>query len=133
MAVNTVDINVDIDRNDIKIHIGGGFWTDLASIFKVFFKSTVVGLINTAVESTLATVIPQVTNAALQENNGFFHAVPNFWYDWESPSAAIVTTSSWEIAMKGLLFDRRYPEVTQAPAVSIPDMPYQLSSDAAEI
>jgi len=23
MAVNTVDINVDIDRNDIKIHIGG--------------------------------------------------------------------------------------------------------------
>jgi len=50
MAVNTVDINVDIDRNDIKIHIGGGFWTDLASIFKVFFKSTVVGLINTAVE-----------------------------------------------------------------------------------
>jgi len=133
MAVDTVDVRVNINRNDIKIHIGGGFWTDLASIFKVFFKGTVVDLINTAVTQALDTKIPALTNAALQENNGFFHAMPNFWYDWESPSAAQVTTSSWDLAMKGLLFDHRYPEGPQAPDVAIPSMPYQLSSQAAEI
>jgi hypothetical protein len=128
MAVDTVDINVDINRNDIKIHIGGGFWTDLASIFKVFFKGTVVDLINTAVTAALEAKIPAITNAALAENNGFFHAVPNFWYDWESPIAAKVTTSSWDLSMKGLLFDHRFPEALQAPDVAIPEMPYSLSS-----
>jgi len=58
MAVDTVDVVVDIDRNDIKIHIGGGFWTDLASIFKVFFKGTVVDLIRDSVTSSLTTLIP---------------------------------------------------------------------------
>ena len=65
MAVDTVDVRVNINRNDIKIHIGGGFWTDLASIFKVFFKGTVVDLINTAVTQALDTKIPALTNAAL--------------------------------------------------------------------
>lgn len=90
MAVDTVDIIVDINRNDIKIHIGGGFWTDLASIFKVFFKGTVVDLIRDTVTSALATTIPAVTNQALIENNGYFSAVDSIAWDWESPSAARV-------------------------------------------
>lgn len=49
MAVETVDIIVDIDRWDIRLHIGGGFWTDLAKIFTGIFKGKVVDLINTAV------------------------------------------------------------------------------------
>lgn len=49
MMVDTVDVIVDINRNDIKLHIGGGFWTGLASIFTVFFKGTVVDLIRTSV------------------------------------------------------------------------------------
>lgn len=83
MQVETVDIIVDINRNDIKIHIGGGFYSDLASLFKVFFKGTVVDLINTAVIGALTDTIPQVTNAALVENDGYFHAPnANLWYDW---------------------------------------------------
>ena len=44
-AVNSVDLLVDIDRWDIRIHMFGNFWTDLASLFEVFFKSVVVDLI----------------------------------------------------------------------------------------
>ena len=67
------------------------------------------------------------------KNNGFFHTIPNLWFDWESPSAAVVTESSWDFAMKGLLFDHRYAEGPQAPNVTIPEMPYRFSSQPAEI
>lgn len=41
-AVNSVDVNVDINRNDIDIKIWGNIWSDFASAFEIFFKSTVV-------------------------------------------------------------------------------------------
>lgn len=58
MAVNSVDIGVDIDRDDIKLHMGGGFIANVASIFKVFFKGTVVDLIRDNVRNALTTLIP---------------------------------------------------------------------------
>jgi len=58
MAVDSVDVVVDIDRDDIKMHIGGGFYTDLASIFEVFFKSTVVDSIIEHITYALQTTIP---------------------------------------------------------------------------
>ena len=44
-SVTAVDVVVDIDRNDIDIKIWGNIWSDFASAFEIFFKSTVVGLI----------------------------------------------------------------------------------------
>ena len=57
-AVNSVDVIVDIDRNDIDIKIWGNIWSDFASAFEVFFKSTVVQGIQDAVTSTLETTVP---------------------------------------------------------------------------
>lgn len=131
MMVDTVDVIVDINRNDIKLHIGGGFWTDLASIFKVFFKSTVVNLIRDSVTAALETAIPSVTNAALIKNDGYFSYIPNWVMDWESPSAAIVTASTWNLAVKGLMFDKRIGEIT--PNVTIPTMPYKDISKPAQV
>jgi len=93
--VDTTDIIVDINRNDIKIKLGGGFLTDIASVFEIFFKGTVVNLIRDAVETTLRTVIPKATNKALLDNDGYFHFIEPVWYDWESPSAAVVSNDAW--------------------------------------
>jgi len=105
-----VDVLVDINRNDIKIHIGGGFWTDLASIFKVFFKGTVVDMIRTAVTTTLQTVLPAEFNKFILMNDGYFKLKPEFWLDWESPSAPVITTTSFDIPIKGLMFDHAIGE-----------------------
>jgi len=131
MMVDSVDIVVDIDRNDIKLHIGGGFWTDLASIFKVFFKGTVVNLIRDSVTAALQTTIPAVTNAALIKNDGYFSYIPNWVMDWESPTAAIVTSDTWNLAVKGLMFDSRIGEIT--PNVTIPAMPYKDITKPAQV
>jgi len=58
MAVDTVDVIVNIDKSDITMHIGGGFWNDLASIFEPFFKGTVVDEIRDQVKNALSTIIP---------------------------------------------------------------------------
>jgi hypothetical protein len=65
LLVDTVDVTVNINKDDIKLHIGGGFWPDLASPFEVFFKSKVVGLINDNIKTGLTTTLPQIANKAL--------------------------------------------------------------------
>jgi len=131
MMVDTVDVLVDINRNDIKLHIGGGFWTDIASIFTVFFKGTVVDLIRDSVTTALETTIPAVTNKALIKNDGYFHLIPSWWLDWESPSAAIVTSDYWAIAMKGLMFNNSTGEIV--PDVAVPKMTYKDITEPAQL
>lgn len=122
MKIDTVDIIVDINRNDIKIRISGNWLSDLASIFTVFFKGTVVDLINDSVTTALETTLPDIINASLLENDGYFHAVPNWWWDWESPSPAAVGADDWCLAVKGLMFDLRVGEI-EPEGVTIPIMP----------
>lgn len=62
-AINSVDVLVDIDRNDIDIKIWGNIWADFAAAFEIFFKSTVVQLIQDSVRSALTTGIPYYANA----------------------------------------------------------------------
>jgi hypothetical protein len=71
MMVDTVDIVIDIDRNDIKIHISGNWLSDLGNIFTVFFKGPVVDAINVACNQALSETLPALINAKLIENNGF--------------------------------------------------------------
>ena len=93
-AVNSVDLLVDIDRWDIRIHMFGNLWTDLASLFEVFFKSVVVDLIQTSVTVALQTGIPYETNKLMVASDGFLKipVIPDWVLDWETPAAAIVTT-----------------------------------------
>ena len=57
-SVSAVDVLVDINRNDIDIKIWGNIWSDFAAAFEIFFKSTVVGLIQDGVTDTLTNTIP---------------------------------------------------------------------------
>jgi hypothetical protein len=43
--IETVDILVDVNRSDIKIHMFGNLLTDIGSLFEPFFKGTVVNII----------------------------------------------------------------------------------------
>ena len=69
-AVEAVDVLVDIDRNDIKLHIWGNIWTDFASAFEIFFKGTVVDDIRDAIRSTLETTVPDYINEFLAQQDG---------------------------------------------------------------
>lgn len=53
VAVEAVDIVCWIDSNDIKIHIGGGVWSDLAKIFESAFKGTIADSIGESVRKAL--------------------------------------------------------------------------------
>ena len=80
-------------------------------------------MIRDSVTTALETTIPAVTNKALIKNDGFFHLIPSWWLDWESPSAAIVTSDYWAIAMKGLMFNNSTGEIV--PDVAVPKMTYK--------
>jgi len=43
--IDTVDVKCNINRFDINIKMFGNIWTDLGSMFEVFFVGTVAGLI----------------------------------------------------------------------------------------
>ena len=71
----------------------GNIWTDLASLFEVFFVGTVAGMIEDTVIFTLNTGIPVVTNTIVTATDGYLPLpfIPNWVLDWETPESAIVT------------------------------------------
>jgi hypothetical protein len=131
MMLETVDILVDIDKDDIKIHIGGGVWTDLASMFESLFKKTIADTIRDEVKSVLSTTIPQMANASIIANDGFANIVPFWWWDWESPEAAKITNETFQFSTKGLMFDNRTGEVD--PGVVPPQMPAKVAENPAKL
>jgi len=122
--IKAVKINMDIDRRDIDIHIHGNIWSDFASLFEVFFKGTVIDMIEDTVEAGLNIGIPLVGNTLMTKLDGYFPVpfVPNWIVDWETPESAIITDTDFCIGVKGLMFDKLVGE--EDPGVTIPDMPY---------
>jgi len=130
-AVKAVDVNVDINRNDIDIKIWGNIWTDFASAFEIFFKSTVVGLIQDTITDTLTTTVPAFLNSELASTDGSL-TVPTFghWFlDWTTPEAAIVTSTSFELGAKGIMWDDIKGEAEWA--TDFADMAYKNTTEAA--
>lgn len=73
----------------------GNIWTDLASMFEVFFVGTVAGMIEDTINFTLSTGIPVVTNTIITATDGYLPIpiVKNWVLDWETPEAAQITTT----------------------------------------
>ena len=122
--IKAVKINMDIDRRDIDIHIHGNIWSDFASLFEVFFKGTVIDMIEDTVETGLNIGIPFVGNTLMTNLDGYFPIpfIPNWIVDWETPESAIITDTDFCIGVKGLMFDKLIGE--EDPGVTVPDMPY---------
>ena len=82
--VTSVDVKCNINRFDINIKMHGNIWTDLASLFEVFFVGTVAGLIEDTIVFTLDTGIPVITNTVIKATDGYFLLpfIPNWVLDW---------------------------------------------------
>ena len=130
--IEAVDVDMDIDRRDIDIHLHGNIWTDFASLFEIFFKGTVIGMIEDTAEAAMNTGIPLIGNTVMTKLDGYFPIpiVPKWVVDWETPQPAVVTDTRFAIGVKGLMFDRDIGE--EDPGVTAPDMPYYDSSRAEQ-
>lgn len=130
-AVDSYNILVDINRDDIDIKIWGNFWSDMAAACEIFFKSTVVHAIQDTVDYILRYGIPEAINAEFAksdaESNIYMH--PTWMVDWMTPASAIVAPDSFQVGIEADFWDSVYGE--QYPADTIPVMPYKLSSSAA--
>ena len=125
--VTSVDVKCNINRFDINIRMFGNIWTDLASLFEVFFVGTVAGMIEDTVQFTLSTGIPVVTNTIVSATDGYLPIplVPSWVLDWETPESAIVTDTQFQLGIRALMFDKKFGE--EEPAVEIPEMPYHMT------
>lgn len=128
--IKAVNVDMDIDRRDINIHISGNIWSDFASIFEPFFKGTVIGMIEDTAELAMNTGIPYIGNGIMTKLDGYFPIpmIPEWVVDWETPQPAVVTDTKFAIGVKGLMFDRAIGE--EDPGVTVPDMPYYDSTHA---
>lgn len=123
-AVSAVDVDFEISRRHLDIHLHGNLWADLGDLFEVFFKGTVIDLIQDTVVTTLNAGIPAISTAVMTKTDGYAHVplLPNWMVDWETPEPALVTDIAFEIGVKGLMFDKQIGE--EEPGVEIPDLPY---------
>jgi len=131
-SVSAVDVLVDINRDDIDIKIWGNIWSDFASAFEIFFKSTVVDLIQDTVKDTLTTTVPAFLNTELATMDGTF-LIPSTQYwdlDWQTPEAAIVTDTTFELGAKGIMYDNQIGESEWS--TDFADMPYKDTTESAE-
>jgi len=124
-AFESVDVVVDIDRNDIKIHLGGGFITDIASLFEVFFKGTVVDLIRDSVTTALETTLPSFASSYVAGTECYakpFRSIDVMTaiLDWETKEEVLVDAFRLTGGMKGLFFDTDYGVIE--PTGVIPDL-----------
>lgn len=129
--VEAVDVVVDINRDDISISIWGNIWADFAAAFEIFFKSTVVGLIQDTVRDTLTTTIPDYLNTEFKTMDGTF-LIPGTQYwdiDWQTPEAAIVTDTSFELGVKGIAYDSQIGESEWS--TDFADMAYKDTTSSA--
>jgi len=122
--IEAVNVDMDIDRRDINIHMHGNIWTDFASLFEIFFKGTVIGMIEDTAEATMNAGIPLIGNTVMTKLDGYFPipVLPTWVVDWETPYQAVVSSDFFAIGVKGLMFDRDIGE--EDPGVVAPDMPY---------
>lgn len=69
-VVNAVDVRIDIDKDDLKIDIHGNVWSDFANTFTIFFKGTVVDLINDSIATVLTETVPDSLNNLIYNQKG---------------------------------------------------------------
>ena len=106
-AVDAVDVVVDINRNDLKFHIHGNIWTDMASVFIPLFKGAILDAVQSGIQTALQTTAPTVANAFIAKTDAKTQItpIPNLWLDWETAQPFYVTETSLEFGARAILFD----------------------------
>jgi len=121
-AVDAVDVIVDIDRHDLKFHIHGNIWTDIASVFEPLFKGAVLDEITTQLNQALKTTAPNLANTFIAGTEANNMIIPDLWFDWMTEQPFYVTDNSLEFAGRGILYDSNFEETLPE---TWPLMPYK--------
>ena len=128
-AVEAVDVVVDIDRNDLKFHIHGNIWTDMASVFVPLFKGAILDAVTSAIDTALQTTAPTLVNSIIAKTDAMNEIIGNLFIDWETEQPFYVTDTSLEFGARAILFDSVFGE--QLPA-EWPTMPYKDTAQPAQ-
>jgi hypothetical protein len=86
-----------------------------------FIKGMLCDTIEAALYNALNVTMPNEFNKLFVKSDGFLPLPHGIVIDWETPTAAIVSTTAFMFAIKGDFFDRPYGEID--PGVAIPSMP----------
>jgi len=130
-AIDSFNVLVDINRDDINIQIWGNLWSDLAAMCEIFFKSTVVQALQDTTYLILADGIPLAVNYGFAytdaESNLYMH--PTWILDWMTPASAIVAADSLQVGLEGDFWDSVFGE--QYPADTMTVLPYEITTSGA--
>ena len=92
-------------------------------MFKNTFEGKIVDAIKGGLQKELTTTLPADLNKMIAQNDGFV-AIPGmekWWLDFMASEAGIVTETSLEQGIRGIMFDHDFNETVPA----FPVMPYK--------
>lgn len=112
-AFESADVDVEIKRSDIKIHLHGSFWTGFAALFEGFFKGPIADAIESSLTTALSTTFPQVASSFAAKSDGYakpfkFIGHETAVLDWETKEPVTVDAFRISAGMKGLFFDSEF-------------------------
>jgi len=115
------NVNVDLPKNHLNIHVHGNVVAKIADAFKKLFIGTIRDEITKNLKDLLVKQVPPQLNKIVAEQQGFTEVYKGLDLDWSLPAAPKITTSLLQFGIKGLLYPKNESEVE--PPVSPPEMP----------
>jgi hypothetical protein len=116
----------DFDKGDISVSVHGSFWDGFIDMFKSLFEGKIVDAIKGAVQKELTVALPADLNTFFSKNDGYAE-IPHFenwWLDFATGEAGVVSETSIEQGIRAVMFDHRTNETIPEQPV----MPYKDST-----
>merc|ERR1719266_1197200 len=113
----------EFSKKDLSFKVHGSFWDGFINMFKNTFEGKIVDAIKGGVSKELEHAIPAELNKLLAQNDGFV-SIPGahkLWLDFMASEAGVVTETSIEQGIRGVLFDHDFNETIP----EFPVMPYK--------
>ena len=113
----------EFDKGDLSFSVHGSFWDGFIDMFKFAFEGKIVDAIKNGVKKELVTALPSDLNKILAKTDGFVK-IPSFEHlllDFMTQEAGVITETSIEQGIRGILFDDNFDE----PVMEFPVMPYK--------
>lgn len=128
----SADVVVNIDRSNIDIDLSGNIWTDLVSLFEVFIKGPVADELQSVLSKVL-TGLPGMASDALAATDGRapMPGFPTWVMDFSTPDAAIITDTTFEFGIRGIMYDTEIGESEMS--MDFPAMPYKNTNHTAQL
>ena len=95
------------DKGDLSFEVHGSFWDGFVDMFKNTFEGKIVDVIKKTVKKEVVNKLPGDLNTLLSKNDGFV-AIPgfeNWWLDFMSEEGGVITDTSIEQGIRGIMFD----------------------------